>query len=175
MKVLFAEETNTSVSVTFDNYPVRGKSRQVQSPMCIVKCGEETEIFSYCGTQELVAKLCGKIQKGQLFELSIYEYSSARDVARVLVPSTARTYLRLSGDLEESVARIRMYWATVRLIDLHFTLLRRQEHAIDTIASEKNGSSCNRNRRYAIRRRMYSTTTFPERHVSVILCLKSTS
>ena len=25
---------------------------------CIVKCGEETEIFSYCGTQELVAKLC---------------------------------------------------------------------------------------------------------------------
>lgn len=99
MKVLFAEETNTSVSVTFDNYPVRGKSRQVQSPMCIVKCGEETEIFSYCGTQELVAKLCGKIQKGQLFELSIYEYSSARDVARVFGSLNSKNLFAFIGRL----------------------------------------------------------------------------
>lgn len=97
--LLFAEETNESVSVIFDSFAPKGKTRQAQSHMYRIKCGEKVEMIPYGGTEELIARLCGKFHIGQPIELSMLEYTSAREVARIFAALTLTNLFAFPGQL----------------------------------------------------------------------------
>ena len=66
----FAEQTNTSVSVIFEDFNAKGKTLQLQSPRCVIESGESIDSFSYCGAEKLTERILGKFRKGQSVELS---------------------------------------------------------------------------------------------------------
>ena len=78
-----AGQTNMFVSVVFENLNAKGKTRQFHSPKCLIKCGERTDSFSYCGAEELTERILGKFHIGQSVELSIVGYSSPSDIAKI--------------------------------------------------------------------------------------------
>lgn len=96
----FAAQTNTAVSVIFENFNLKGKTRQFQSPKCHIKFGESIDSFFYCGAGELIERILGKFHVGQSFELSICGYSSPRDVAKIFATLNLKNLFAYTGRLE---------------------------------------------------------------------------
>lgn len=97
---LFAEQTNTSVSVIFEDFNAKGKTLQSQSPRCVIDCGESIDSFSYRGVEELTERILGKFRKGQSVELSILGYSSASDVAKIFAALNLKNLFAYPGRLK---------------------------------------------------------------------------
>ena len=97
---LFAEQTNTSVSVIFEDFNAKGKTLQSQSPRCVIDCGESIDSFSYRGVEELTERILGKFHKGQSVELSILGYSSASDVVKIFATLNLKNLFAYPGRLK---------------------------------------------------------------------------
>ena len=96
----FAEQTNISISVTFDDFNAKGKTRQFQAPRCLIDCGESVDGFSYGGAEELTERILGKFHKGQSVELSILGHLSASDVAKIFATLNLKNLFVYPGRLK---------------------------------------------------------------------------
>lgn len=96
----FAEQTNISVSVFFEDFNAKGKARQFQSPKCLIKCGERIDSCTYCGAEELTERILETFHIGQSVELSILGYSLPSDVAKIFAILNLKNLFVYAGRLK---------------------------------------------------------------------------
>lgn len=96
----FAEQTNISVSVSFETRNPPQKTRQYLAPKCLIKCGETIDSFSYCGAEELTSRILEKFHIGQTVELSMLGYPSSLEVAKILAILNSKNLFAYAGSFK---------------------------------------------------------------------------
>lgn len=97
---LFAQTSNTTISVVFDSANGTFKNPSPVAPLCRVTIGKDESVFAYSGDSHLAETILGKVKAGQPVELSVSGYSSGGDVIRLLARLNLAGVFAFPGEMK---------------------------------------------------------------------------